>query len=230
MSNIETMDAIEKRRQEMLERQQAAAAGMRTSGSYVTFKNANLKVDGVPVPNNKADVRILAAVGERTWYDGPYDPDNAQVPACYALDDTVPHPEAMNPQAYTCAECPKNKWGSAPPRPGSTTPGKGKACREGARVIMVPAGVALKKAPMYTAKIPVTSLNSVNTLVGRCQASGKLTGEFIIELSVVEDKKSFFKVHLNIKEHTPDLDPLLLLSKQDEAYQLAMQPYPQLEK
>jgi hypothetical protein len=229
MSNIETVDAIEKRRQEMLERQQAASAGMRSSGSYITFKNANLKVDGQQVPNNAADVRILAAVGERTWYDGAYDPDNAQVPACYSLDSKEPHPEAAEPQAETCADCRKNKWGSAPARPGSTVPGKGKACREGARVIMVPAGVSLAAAPMYTAKIPVTSLSAVNTFVGRCQSAAKLTGEFITTLSVTEDKKTFFKVHLTIKEHTPDLDPILLMVKQDEAYQLAMQPYPTLD-
>jgi hypothetical protein len=56
-----------------------------------------------------------------------------------------------------------------------------------------------------------------------------LSGEFIGVLSVSEDKKSFFKVHLDIKEHTADLDRQLLLQKQDDAYQLAMQPYPQLD-
>jgi len=228
-NEIESVDAIEKRRQELLERQAAAAQSMRTTGSYITFKNANLKVDGQAVPNNKADVRVLAAVGERSWYDGPYDPDNAQVPACYALDSDEPHPDAAAPQSETCAECPKNKWGSAPPRPGSMLPGKGKACREGARVIMVPAGVPLKSAPMYTAKIPVTSLSAINNFVGRCQSAAKLTGEFITTLSVEEDKKSFFKVHLDIKEHTADIDPMLLMAKQDEAYQLAMTPYPSLD-
>jgi len=36
-------------------------------------------------------------------------------------------------------------------------------------------------------------------------------------------------VHLDIKEHTADIDPLLLMAKQDEAYQLAMTPYPSLD-
>jgi len=121
----------------------AQAAALRTTGSYITFKNATLKVDGQPVPNNTADVRVLAALSERAWYDGPFDPDNAQVPVCYALDSEEPHPESKDPQSETCKECPKNKWGSAPPRPGSTVAGKGKACREGARLIMVPAGIPL---------------------------------------------------------------------------------------
>ena len=228
-NEVESLDAIEKRKQEILERQAAAQAGMRTTGAYIGFKNAILKVDGQPVPGNKAEVRVLAAIAERAWYAGAYDPDVAQVPACYALDSTEPHEDAPEPQAATCAECPKNKWGSAPPRPGSNTPGKGKACREGARVIMVAAGTPLKIAPMYTAKIPVTSLQAVNTFVDRCASAGKLTGEFVATLSVTEDKKSFFKVHLDIKEHTPDMDMMLLMKKQDDAYELAMTPYPQLE-
>jgi hypothetical protein len=230
MSNeLESMDAIKKRLDEQLERQAAQAAAMRTTGRYITFKNATLKVDGNPVPNNTADVRVLAAISERAWYDGPFDSDNAQVPACYAFDSEEPHPKARDPQADTCKDCPKNKWGSAPPRPGSTLPGKGKACREGARMIVVPAGIPLKSAPMYMAKIPVTSLNAVTTFVGRCQAAAKLLGEFVATLSVTEDKKTFFKVHLTMKEHTADMDIGLLLNKQEEAFQLAMAPYPNLD-
>jgi len=230
MSNeVESTDVIKARLVAELERQAAAAKSMRTTGSYISFKNAQLKVDGQSVPNNTADVRVLAAVGERAWYDGPFDSDSPQVPACYALDSNEPHPESPDPQSDDCASCPKNKWGSAPPRPGSTTPGKGKACREGARIIVVPANVPLKSAPMYTAKIPVTSLNTVTAFTSRCQQAAKLTGEFIATLSCVEDKKSFFKVHLTLKEHTPDMDPLLLLAKQEEAYQLAITPYPNLD-
>lgn len=226
MNEVESMDVIKKRLEAELERQRETAAAMRTGMAFITFKNANMKVDGQPVPNNTADVRVLAAVSERAWYDGPYDPDTPQVPACYSLDSDEPHPEAADPQSEKCGDCPKNKWGSAPPRPGSNVPGKGKACREGARLIVVPANVPLKSAPMYTAKIPVTSLSTVNNFTSRCNQAAKLTGEFVTTLSVTEDKKSFFKVHLTMKEHTADLDTLLLLNKQEEAYQLAMTPYP----
>lgn len=229
MNDIESMDIIKKRLEAERERQAEAAKGLSSKGSFITFKNANLKVDGVQVPNNTADIRVLAAIGERAYYEGAYDPDTPQVPVCYALDDDAPHAEASNPQNDVCATCPKNKWGSAPPRPGDTKPGKGKACREGARIIVVPAGVPLKSAPMYTAKIPVTSLGAITQFSGRVQASQKLTGEFIATLSVAEDKKSFFKVGLAIKEHTPDMDMLLLLDRQVEAMQLALEPYPNLE-
>ena len=227
-TEVESAEVIRQRIADQLERQQKAAQALRTSGSFITFARAILKVNGVPVPNNQAEVRVLAAIPERAWYDGAYDPDEPQVPACYALDSGEPHPEASDPQSDTCMGCPKNKWGTAPPRPGSNVPGKGKACREGARLIVMPANIPLKSAPMYTAKVPVTSLNVVQTYMDRCANSGRMMGEFIGVLSVVEDKRSFFKVGLEIKEHTPDLDPILLMNKMDAAMELAMQPYPNL--
>jgi len=210
-----------------LEKQAAASQAMRTTGSYISFKNAQLKVDGQTVPNNTADVRVLAAIGERSWYPEAFDADVAQVPACYALDSDEYHPDSTDPQSETCAECKWNKWGTAVNSRGE--PAKGKACREGARVIVVPANVPLKSAPMYTAKIPVTSLNTITAFTSRCQQAQKLSGEFITTLSVTEDKKSFFKVHLTMKEITNDMDMELLLNRQDAAYQLAMTPYPVLD-
>jgi hypothetical protein len=182
-----------------------------------------LKVDGVPIPNNTADVRVLAVVPERTYYSGEFDADAVQVPDCYALDSETPHPEAATQQADNCKDCPQNKWGSSPR-------GRGKACREGARVIVMAAGTPMKSAAMYTAKIPVTSLGTVTAFSSRCSQANKLTGEFITALSVVEDKKSFFKVHLTIKELSSDIDMEALLAKQDQAYELAMQPYPTIEE
>ena len=218
---------IQERIAEQLARQQESAIALRTTGSFISFKNGNMKVDGQPVPNNTADVRVLAIVGERSWFAGPFDPDTPQSPACYSLNGTgVPHPEASNPQSETCETCPKNKWGSAPPRPGSTAPGRGKACREGARLVVMPAGLAIKSAPMYQAKIPVTSLTAVSAFSSRCNQMGKLFGEFVTTLSVAEDKKSFFRIFLTIKELSTDVDPGTLLAKQDEAFKLAIEPYP----
>lgn len=221
------IDDVAARVKAQLEKQAAAAEGLRTTGSYISFKNAILKVDGQPVPNNTANVRVLAAIGERTFYADAFDPDSVQVPTCYALDSDEPHPEAAKPQAETCADCPHNKWGTAVDSRGK--PGRGKACREGARIIVVPANVPLKSAPMYTAKIPVTSLSTVTAFTSRCSQAGKMSGEFVTKLDVTEDKKSFFKVHLTIMEHSSDLDPAVLLSKHDKAYELAMTPYPVLE-
>lgn len=203
-------------------RQNVTAQGLRSSGSYICFKNAQLKVDGIAIPANQLDVRVLAALSKRAWYSKDFDADAVQVPDCYALDNDVPHEQASNPQADSCAECKHNKWGSA-------VRGKGKACRESACVIVIPANVPLASAQMYTAKVPVTSLSTVTSFTSRCGQANKLMGEFVTKLSVTEDKKTFFKVHLQPVEVTPEMDMAALLKCQDAAYQLAMTPYPVIE-
>jgi len=214
--------SIQEQIAQQLARQNETAAGLRSSGSYIGFKNAQLKVDGITIPANTLDVRVLAALSERAWYSKDFDADAVQVPDCYALDDTVPHLESSNPQADNCGDCPHNKWGSA-------TRGKGKACREAARVIVIPANVPLASAQMYTAKVPVTSLSTVTSFTSRCGQANKLMGEFVTKLSVVEDKKTFFKVHLTPVEVTPEMDMAALLKAQNAAYDLAMTPYPTIE-
>jgi len=214
--------SIQEQIAQQLARQNETAAGLRSNGSYIGFKNAQLKVDGITIPANTLDVRVLAVLSERAWYSKDFDADAVQVPDCYALDATVPHLASSNPQADNCGDCPHNKWGSA-------TRGKGKACREAARVIVIPANVPLASAQMYTAKVPVTSLSTVTSFTSRCGQAGKLMGEFVTKLSVVEDKKTFFKVHLTPVEVTPEMDMPALLKAQNAAYDLAMTPYPTIE-
>lgn len=221
---------VEERIKAQLALQQEEAAGLRSTGNFISFKNGNMKVNGQPIPNNTIETRILAVVPERAWYDGPFDPDVPQVPACYSLGTTgVPHPNSTTPQSDVCKTCPMNQWGSAPPRPGSTKPGRGKACRESARVIVVPASLSLASAPLYQAKIPVTSLASIDAFTSRANQVAKLYGEFVVTMNVAEDKKSFFKVFFTIKELTQDMGIAILLERQDEAFDLAMQPYPVFE-
>lgn len=214
--------SIQQQIEQQLARQQETARSLRSAGSYIGFKNAQLKVDGISIPANELNVRVLAALSERAWYSKDFDADAVQVPDCYALDNDVPHEQAANPQADTCAECKHNKWGSA-------IRGKGKACRESARVIVIPANVPLASAQMYTAKVPVTSLSTVTSFTSRCGQANKLMGEFVTKLSVTEDKKTFFKVHLTPIEVTAEMDMSALLVAQDAAYQLAMTPYPVIE-
>jgi hypothetical protein len=214
--------SIQEQIAQQLARQNEAAQSLRSSGSFIGFKNAQLKVDGIAIPANQLDVRVLAALSERAWYSKDFDADAVQIPDCYALDDDVPHDQAKNPQSGSCAECPHNKWGSA-------SRGKGKACRESARVIVIPANVPLASAQMYTAKVPVTSLSTVTSFTSRCGQANKLMGEFVTKLSVTEDKKTFFKVHLVPVEVTADMDMAALLKAQNAAYELAMTPYPVLE-
>ena len=221
------VQTIQQRIASQVARQAETAQGLRTTGSFISFKNATLKVDGQPIPNNTADVRVLAAIGERTWYAEAFDADEVQIPTCYALDSFSPHPSAKEQQSDNCDDCKWNKWGTAVDSRGN--PARGKACREGARLIVIPSNLPIKTAPMYTAKIPVTSLGAITAFSSRVQQSNALSGEFVTTLSCTEDKKSFFKVHLAIKERSTDVDLSILLDKTDQAMKLALTPYPNLD-
>ena len=217
---------IEERIKQQLAVQQKQAAVLGGEGNYISFKNGNMKVNETPVPKNSLQVRVLAAVRERAWYSEAYDPDTPQSPACWALgDEDVPDESCQDQQYGNCASCPKNKFGSAPPRPGSTKPGRGKACREGIRLVVAPAGVDMKVAILYMAKIPATSIKQIDSVLQQMNQVNQLYGDFICELTCTEDKKSFFKVGLTIVKAEPVADRIVLLNKQDEAMQKALQPF-----
>jgi hypothetical protein len=76
-------------------------------------------------------VVILADVFDHAWYDKAYDADVISPPACFAIGKDIstmaPNPISPMPQAALCSECPMNEFGSK---------GKGKACRNGRRLLV----------------------------------------------------------------------------------------------
>jgi hypothetical protein len=80
---------------------------------------------------------ILADVFDNSWYDRPYDAGSDEVypPACFAvykeLSDASPHKDSPVAQSDNCDGCPKNEFGSK---------GKGKACRNGRRILIASVG------------------------------------------------------------------------------------------
>jgi hypothetical protein len=220
MSNTQVV-SVEDLVKQQLALQQEKMAQMQVGANLISFKGGQLIVDGVPVPGGEAEVIVLAQQGERSYYPGAYDPSKPQVPACYSFDGEVPHPEAGDPQHTSCEGCPQNEWGSK---------GKGKACREGTRVAILPASAPLDSAPMYQCSFPITSMASVKDFFGRCAASGKLSGQFITQLKVVPDARSFFKASLTPKQQAEGQDLAVLLGRMETARKQLIQPYPVFEE
>lgn len=114
------------------------------SGTFLSTKGGVLSFEGEAMPGNQACVIVIDSIWENTFYEGKYDPDLAASPLCYALgragEDMAPHPsmaqfpEYFAPQHEQCQGCPKNEWGSA-------DTGKGKACQNRRRLVLLPAGL-----------------------------------------------------------------------------------------
>lgn len=213
--------SIEEQVKQQLALQQKKASEMSAGANLISFKGGQLIVDGLPVPGGEADVIVLANQYERSFYEGAFDPSKPQVPCCYSFDGIEPHEQAPDKQHTGCEGCPQNEWGSK---------GRGKACREGTRVAVLPASAPLESAPMYQCSFPITSMGSVKDFFSRCAASGKLSGQLVAQLKVVPDVKTFFKASLTPKAQVENQDVAVLIGRMESARKMLTQPYPVFEE
>lgn len=123
---------------------EAYAATEQRHNSTVSVKNGVMKVGDQPIPGNQFAAVILDAARLNTYYKSTYNPTANEPPTCYAIgreDATLaPHPDMAKdpthfvPQAAQCNGCPMNEFGS------NQVTGKGKACGNRRRLIMLLAG------------------------------------------------------------------------------------------
>lgn len=94
------------------------------------------------LPDGRKGKEIEVVILDFAWfmvnYPGVFNANNPQSPDCFAVGrenpdsgKLVPHENVESPHAESCKECPKNEWGSAPS-------GKGKACKNQRRLIVLP--------------------------------------------------------------------------------------------
>ena len=117
----------------------AKPAHISIKGNRFTLVSA--QGDETPWQSLALDVVIAGfnPVSLRTFYDPskPYNPNASaedQTPLCSSEDGVGPREGVLQPQSSTCAQCPRNAWGSDP------RGGKGKACSEYKRLAAVVVG------------------------------------------------------------------------------------------
>lgn len=175
-----------------------STAGM----TFLSTKSGVLSYRGDPVAGNKLACVILSSPIERLFYSERYDPTKIVPPNCFAIGrlahEMSPHPSVEKPQHTSCEGCPRNEWGS------SLQGGKGKACRETRRLLLIPVDAittadAVAKAEVAALRPPVTSLKNYANYVQTLAASIKRPPVAVIsEIAVVPDAKTQFKVNFNM--------------------------------
>lgn len=90
-------------------------------------------VGSIEVVIVRANKHITKQYFGKAFEDGDTNP-----PICFSTDGVVPSATSPQPQAAKCALCPKNAFGSAPPRDGKAS--KGKACQDNRKLAVVPVG------------------------------------------------------------------------------------------
>lgn len=229
-------------REKLAQQAKEAAAKERPSVSKISLRAGVIKYGDQPVKGNILPAIVLLAAHQNTYYDKPFDPNNLANPVCFALsisgdgmeahanvpDENVPAPGLEKPRATSrsCGGCAFNDWGSDP------RGGRGKACKETRRLIILPADAAdsvdnAKNAEMAIIDIPVTSGKNYSNFVNGLAAGAQVPPwAAITDISTQPDAKSQFKVTFTPKQVISD-DAVLeaLHARFEEAERVAMIPY-----
>lgn len=198
------------------------------------LKAGVLTYQGAQMPNNTVDVIVLSAAYRNTWYAGQYDPDNIVNPNCFAFalekSGLVPPEQVQEPVAAACAACPKCQWGSDP-RPGK----RGKACKEGRRLVMIPADVlkqadpveAIKTAELGIMDLSVTNAPRYATFVQTLAATaGVPPYAAVANVSVKPNAKTQFEVNFTPLSVVPTVEILNALEARiEQANGIALQGF-----
>jgi hypothetical protein len=188
----------------------AAAERSTSSTAFMSTKMGRLSYRGNPVPGDRIDVVVIAAPVERLYYASKYDPEAVSGPACFAIAVNAPGmgpaATAPSPQHANCAECPHNQWGSSP------TGGKGKACRETRRLIMLPADSIESADKVATSEVaalrpPVTSVKNYSTYIQTVATTSRRPAAAVVtEVSVVPNPKTQFQVNFRMRRPIEDME------------------------
>jgi hypothetical protein len=111
---------------------------------------------------NPLNVVVLDFVAFNSYYTAAWNPNVRAKPACWAigrvLDTMVPSDKVPKPQHTDCKTCPKGQFGSAP------NGGKGKACKNVRRLLVLPPDFNEHTEPM-TLEVSPTGLKSWNKYI-----------------------------------------------------------------
>lgn len=180
-------------RMEKLKATQALLPG--GGGKSISFKGGVITLAGEKI-GQKMDAVILASQYERVFYASAYDPDNTAAPICYSRDGAGPHEQSHDKQHTSCKDCPHNRFGSA-------ENGKGKACKEGLRLALVPPDVLAKPdlatTDIFGAKLSVTNIKAFQDYATVVTNKG-ITPEMVVTtVNVVPDAKNQYAVSFKTK-------------------------------
>jgi hypothetical protein len=197
------------------------------TATFLSTQGGTLKYRGNAITDNKLACVILSAPVERLYYDARYDPTKIIGPKCFAIAAIAtgmgPAPNVEEPAHATCESCPKNEWGSA------VNGGKGKACRETRRLLLIPADsigtvAAVESAEIAALRPPVTSLKNYATYVQTVATTMKRPPLAVItEIAVVPDPKTQFKVTFTVVKAIEDMAIIqALMARADKEVQKAI--------
>lgn len=212
----------------------SAMASALGGGNFFSIKSGVLSYKKAEIKDNKIDGVIVSEMFENTYYAGDFDPDNPSSPTCFAFggeneaqDTLVPHPASPKLQHPTCSGCPQNAYGTS-------DRGKGKACKNGVRLVFIAEGDVktadlVKKAEVAFFRVPVTSVRNYAKYATDIESTLDRTPLGVVTtVSVKPDPKVQVVMNFAMKRRIEDGDVIGALFDKAEAEQEPMRkPYEQ---
>lgn len=183
-------------------KQQAAVEQVTGSFKSISTRNGILSVDDNAIKDNELRCIILASAHENQHYQGAFNPSQLNAPACFALSldgaDMAPHENSQDIQNETCDGCWANEMGSA-------ETGRGKACKNIRRLLLVTedaldSAEAMEEAEARMLKVPVTSVNNWSKFVNRiAEEMDRPSWGVVALIKLVPDAKTQFKLQFSFE-------------------------------
>lgn len=195
------------------------------SGDRIRF-NANrsfITPDGME--GDTLEVVVVDFTSSNLYYEGMYDRDSPQPPACFAIGTQpsmlVPSDNSPNKQADACSSCPNNQFGSA-------SNGRGKACKNTRLVAMMPV-TALdnpdEDAPIWIMSIPPTSLKAFDAYVHSLAAKHSTVPVGVVTEVYLDPANTFASPRFNVvRPLQPDELGLFMSRREEAATRLSAEP------
>lgn len=146
---------------------------IKTKGKLFTLPSG----ESSPGPLNAI---VLDYIQQNELYPGAYNPKNPQRPICFALNKVIeelaPSPKAPSPKSTSCSTCPHDKWGSAPN-------GKGKACKNQWKLVLVSENFTITDEPLTLFVSPSGMKHWTKYVRDLAQIHGLLPVQVITEIS-----------------------------------------------
>ncbi len=144
--------------------------------------------------NDKVNIVIVGVEPDsqrfvKTYYEKGYTGANdTNPPTCASDDGVAPSGWVATPQARSCAECPKNRFGSATSRTGKPS----KACRDSKRLWVIRHEDLVKKVEkptLYAMGVTVMSLKSLSEFGKEMKAMNVPISAAMVEVIMDDDSE-----------------------------------------
>lgn len=206
--------------------EEAAASEKLGSGSAISIRGGILSYQGAEIPDSVMNVVILDHALLNIFFTDTYDPDNPQPPNCYAIGrdsaEMIPHENAAEIQNTACDGCPMNEWASA-------DKGRGKACKNKRRLVMIVEGDLdnIGDAEIARLDLPVMSVKAWSGYVhSLAETLHRPPLAVVTEISVIPDAKAQYKVQFSLVREIETSEEIeALFAKREKASTVLFQPF-----